>query len=212
MGRRAGVSAEETRAQLLDAASRVFAERGYDGASIADITRASGLSSGAIYAHFGSKAELFAAVLEMQGEREFTRLVGGQEVDDVAELFRIVGSSFDRRRPSDVNLAIAAVVAARRDPEVTRRVSDWLAGDEALVVEAVQAAQDLGQIDRHLSAEAIGRFTTMLSLGAQLTRALDLPAVDHDHWSALIARLVRSAEPGADAGVDAHPDPVRDSA
>lgn len=72
MGRRAGVSAQETRAQLLDAAARVFAERGYDGAGIADIARTAGLSSGAIYAHFSSKAELFTTVLELAGEREIS--------------------------------------------------------------------------------------------------------------------------------------------
>jgi AcrR family transcriptional regulator len=47
------------RAQILSAASRCFAEKGYYGTSIDDIGAAAGLSKGAIYHHFGSKREIF---------------------------------------------------------------------------------------------------------------------------------------------------------
>src|SRR5215469_17322934 len=58
MGRIAGATAAETRKRLLAAAADVFAERGYDGTRVADIAAAAGVSNGALYAHFGSKAEL----------------------------------------------------------------------------------------------------------------------------------------------------------
>ena len=61
MGRIAGVTTEEIERRLIGAAALVFARRGYDGAGIAEITSEAGLSSGAVYSRFGSKAELFAA-------------------------------------------------------------------------------------------------------------------------------------------------------
>ena len=64
VGRIAGMTAEETRSRLIEAASRSFAERGYDGTRIAEIAREAGLSSGAIYAHYRSKAELLLAALQ----------------------------------------------------------------------------------------------------------------------------------------------------
>ncbi|MFG1708833.1 TetR family transcriptional regulator [Nonomuraea sp. M3C6] len=67
MGRIAGVTAAETRARLLQAAVVVFAERGYDGTRVADIAQAAGVSNGALYAHFGSKAELLVAALHQHG-------------------------------------------------------------------------------------------------------------------------------------------------
>jgi AcrR family transcriptional regulator len=57
-----------TRARLLDAAMRLFAERGYDGTTIGDIERAAGLAprSGALYQYFGGKQELLHAALERE--------------------------------------------------------------------------------------------------------------------------------------------------
>ncbi|HKE75173.1 MAG TPA: helix-turn-helix domain-containing protein, partial [Acidimicrobiales bacterium] len=63
MGRIAGVTPEETRERLLDAAARVFELKGYEGATVAQIAREAGVSSGAIYAHYASKADLLADAL-----------------------------------------------------------------------------------------------------------------------------------------------------
>jgi AcrR family transcriptional regulator len=55
---------DETRTRLLQAAAAVFAERGIDGASVDAIARAAGRTSGALYAHFGSKEGLLLELLE----------------------------------------------------------------------------------------------------------------------------------------------------
>lgn len=51
-----------TRQKVLDAARGLFAERGYDAATIRDIARAAGMSTGAVFANFQDKAELFETV------------------------------------------------------------------------------------------------------------------------------------------------------
>ena len=51
----------ETRARILEAASAAFRRDGYDAARIDDIMAGAGLTRGAFYAHFKSKAELFRA-------------------------------------------------------------------------------------------------------------------------------------------------------
>jgi AcrR family transcriptional regulator len=52
-----------TRQCILEAAQRLFASRGYHGASIRDIAHACGLSNAALYYHFGSKQNLYFEVL-----------------------------------------------------------------------------------------------------------------------------------------------------
>ena len=52
-----------TRQKVLDAARALFAERGYEPATIRDIARGAGMSTGAVFANFQDKAELFEAVL-----------------------------------------------------------------------------------------------------------------------------------------------------
>lgn len=55
---------EVRRAQILDAALRCFARKGYHAAKVDDIASDSGLSKGAIYWHFDSKEEIFLALLD----------------------------------------------------------------------------------------------------------------------------------------------------
>jgi AcrR family transcriptional regulator len=59
---------ETTRARLLDAAEKVFSEYGFEGASVRMINAAAQVDSGAIHYHFGSKADLFRAVIKRRGE------------------------------------------------------------------------------------------------------------------------------------------------
>lgn len=54
----------ETREQLLTAAERTFAARGYHGASVAEIAEAAGYTTGALYSNFSAKEELFLALLD----------------------------------------------------------------------------------------------------------------------------------------------------
>jgi len=63
--------AERSRAAILDAAERLFAERGFDAASLNDVAVAAGLSRGTPSYFFGSKEQLYEAVLEcVFAERE----------------------------------------------------------------------------------------------------------------------------------------------
>src|SRR3954468_11847577 len=55
---------DERRRQLLEAGARVFTERSYDDASMAEVARASGISKGLLYHYFPSKRDLFVATLE----------------------------------------------------------------------------------------------------------------------------------------------------
>ena len=55
---------EQTRALLVDAALRVFAERGYEEATVEDIAAAAGYSKGAYYFHFASKEDIFLELLD----------------------------------------------------------------------------------------------------------------------------------------------------
>ena len=53
-----------TRTRVLEAAARVFARRGFHGASVQDIAREAGATTGAIYSNFAGKEDLYLAVFE----------------------------------------------------------------------------------------------------------------------------------------------------
>src|ERR1700756_5514841 len=53
-----------TQRRILDAATEVFATRGFTAATMADVVAGSGASIGSIYHHFGGKNEVFLAIFE----------------------------------------------------------------------------------------------------------------------------------------------------
>lgn len=58
------------RAQILDAATRVFAEKGFHGATVRDVARAAGLADGTLYIYFKGKNELMLGILDRLNESE----------------------------------------------------------------------------------------------------------------------------------------------
>jgi AcrR family transcriptional regulator len=182
VGRIAGVTAEETKARLLSSAATVFARRGYAGASIAELASEAGLSSGAIYAHYRGKADLFVATLRAHGARELEAMLGfGNPLSALAAK----GSALDRRTPAERTLLVQAIVAAQADPAVAKVLKASFADRAGLIADVLRPS-----IDETVSADAVARFTLMVALGSLLVAALDLPPVDHSDWTALIARLV----------------------
>jgi len=63
MARPVNANAEETRGRILDAASQLFAQHGYEGASVRQIASAAGVSLGMIRHYFGSKDGLYDACI-----------------------------------------------------------------------------------------------------------------------------------------------------
>jgi AcrR family transcriptional regulator len=86
-----------TRRNILEVATRHFAEKGYSGARIDEIAAETATSKRMIYYYFKDKEELFVAVLEHAYSR-IRELESGLNVEDLepeAALAEIVGSTFD---------------------------------------------------------------------------------------------------------------------
>jgi len=66
---------ETTRAALLQAATALFAQRGFTGTALEDVASAARVTRGAVYHHFASKRELFEAVLEAQEKQATGRIL-----------------------------------------------------------------------------------------------------------------------------------------
>jgi len=73
-GRPVAGSNPAKRQQIIDGARRVFIEKGFDAASMNDVTRAAGVSKGTVYVYFASKEDLFEALIEEEREKIFQDL------------------------------------------------------------------------------------------------------------------------------------------
>ena len=92
MGRIPGVTGAETRERLLRAAADVFAEHGFDGTRVAAIAAAAGLSNGALYAHFASKADLLVDALRTHGRGRLADLFAAEPDLPVTVLLLLIGT------------------------------------------------------------------------------------------------------------------------
>lgn len=83
---RRALAKQRTRERVLSAARRLFTERGYEGATIRDIAQAAGMSTGAVFASFSDKSELFDEILVADYEVVYAQMkqagVTGLSVDE----------------------------------------------------------------------------------------------------------------------------------
>ena len=188
MGRIAGVTAAETRERLLRAAADVFAERGYDGTRVADIAAAAGVSNGALYAHFASKADLLADALRTHGRNLLADMFAAEPDRPVVDLLLAVGRGLRQRRDPRGYLIVEALTAARRDEDVARPMREYMAERAGWLAGLMRLAQSGGELDPALSPDALAHFCLLLAMGSALLTP-DLHPVGEADWATLLARV-----------------------
>jgi AcrR family transcriptional regulator len=114
----------DRRKRLLDAAARLFAERGFHGVSIEDLGAAADISGPAVYRHFPNKDAVLSALLVGVSER---LLAGGQAevataVDDAEALRRLVSFHTDFALSEPELISVQGRDLSNLSPDVARRV------------------------------------------------------------------------------------------
>jgi TetR/AcrR family transcriptional repressor of nem operon len=142
---------EETRRRILNAAARLFRERGYEGAGLDAIMSEAGLTAGGFYAHFTSKEALFseamgAALTEARtpGARRLSSADGG---DPLLNLVRGYLSRSHRDHPEQGCPLPVLTPDVARSGEATRegyerQFLNYLAEIESLLPEGTGAERD----------------------------------------------------------------------
>lgn len=202
MGRVAGVTAAETRDRLIAAAGQAFAEHGYEGARVADIAAAAGVSNGALYAHFGGKADLLVEALNDGAPGDLTELFLAHPDHTLPDLLTLLGAGLPTRPTG--SLVVEALVAARRDPDVRSLMRSHLGNRNDWFVDLVRAAQSQGQIDPTLDPEALAQFCLVVLLGSALVAPASRDA-DDAAWTTLVTRLVDALRPPVGAAHTTRP-------
>ena len=90
---------ERTKQEIIRKSAPIFNEKGYDGAALSDLMRATGLEKGGIYRHFDSKEQLAAEAFDYAWKVALdTRFEGTQEISNTVDrLKRIVWNFRDQR-------------------------------------------------------------------------------------------------------------------
>jgi len=202
VARIAGVSPDETRAKLVDAAARLFELKGYEGSTVAGIAREAGVTTGAIYTHYERKVDLLVDALHVNRDRVAAAALdagGDVDVDDPASVLLALARRLVRRDDDRTSLLAEALLASRRDAELAQVLAGTLAEREGVIAELLAEGQRQGRLRPDTSATAAARFALLLALGSLFARALDLPPVDDDEWEALVRTVIDGFVPDQEA-------------
>ena len=178
------------RERLLDAAARVFAEKGYEGAKIQTVVKEAGLSTGAVYGRFTSKNDLLREAVITRSTPQLQR--AGDGVAKVADLVARGASELAPALTDAEALLLETYVTARREPEVAAAVAEADQRWRDAVAPLVRTALVDGTVDEGVDAEAVLFLVRALRLGMLLHRGSGLPTPEQDGWEALVRRVVAS--------------------
>jgi AcrR family transcriptional regulator len=200
---------DDTTTRLVSAAAQVFAQKGYDGAGVAEIARRAGLTTGAIYSRYSGKAELLAAAIEFCVPDEFDQLFAEHAFDGRAkDLLHAVGSHLVLRTPSPMQgVLLEAFVAARRDPEVASVLRQHFDERRQRLADLLEIGKAHGLIDPELDTYSIVHFAHSVGLGFLAYDAIGAQHPEPNAWEALIARVVAALDPRTPASAATPPTP-----
>jgi AcrR family transcriptional regulator len=192
--------------RLLSAAAEVFAERGYDGAGVAEIARRAGVTTGAIYSRYRGKAELLVAALDVHTTDELDMLFADHRFEGrMEDIIRIAGSHLvDPDEDGCPDLLLEAFVAARRHPDVAEMLRNRMDERRGRLVDIIEAAKSDGGISAAVDTDALVAFCHAVGFGFLLFQAVDSPLPGRLPWEGLISRLVAAL---GDPSLDPAPTP-----
>jgi TetR/AcrR family transcriptional regulator, transcriptional repressor of aconitase len=182
------------RVSILDAAARLFARKGLNSATMADIAAEANLSAGAIYRYFGSKEELMRAVFDEAVERN--QQMFHDEAESASSPFvalerigRRIWIELDDR---DVLICeVQMALTAARDPDdFGMDLSRNRKVIRELLEGMVRAAQEAGEIDPDIDPSALAVLLQAATGGIQMLKLNDEENIDVEAAFDLMVRMV----------------------
>jgi AcrR family transcriptional regulator len=186
-----------TRAALVASARRVFARDGFHGANLTAIAREAGLTKGAVYSNFDSKADVFLAVLDDDlADLEPESWDPLAKYDSVPNLYgksvRLPGLVAEEREALGFGLAtLEFAAAAARDQELSDAASERLG--QLLAAFDAMARRD-HRDDDPLSVEQLGTMLFAFDQGAAFLWLIGQMHIDADMLREVMLRMLRPGE------------------
>jgi AcrR family transcriptional regulator len=154
---------EFDRDAVLDQASTLFWQRGYDVVSIQDLEAATGLGRGSIYNAFGDKEELFLAALDRYVSKHASASLQHLSRSNVAEGIELMFDAIIERMGDPANprgclLTNTSLAFGTGSTRIDGEVAKKIKAMEFLLEKAITRARDEGQIPADANPKQLARF------------------------------------------------------
>jgi AcrR family transcriptional regulator len=190
-----------THERLLTAAREVFLERGFHGASVAEIAERAGYTTGALYSNFGGKDDLFLAVLDVELAERAGSQRGAMEGRSLEQVIRAAARdlhSAGARDPAMTPLIVEFWTYAADKPKLREQASALHERQIEWIAELLRESGERHGVQFRISAEDAARGGGALSRGARLERLLDPSSITErtfeEMFTAYVMGLVVSGD------------------
>lgn len=140
-------AAEERREQILDAALRVFSEKGYNGASIRDIAREVGVTEGLLYHYFESKEQILHACWKERSWRaHLERILGSAEGVPLEQVLRELVVDFLQSLYEKAPMIRMCASEMQHNSEMAAFYIERIEENQRLILDFLLARQAAGEI------------------------------------------------------------------
>jgi TetR/AcrR family transcriptional repressor of nem operon len=155
---------EQTRQEIIRKAAPIFNQKGYDGAALSDLMRATGLEKGGIYRHFGSKQELAGDAFDYAWKLAMdTRFEGTEQIPNTVDRLKQIVRNFRDRRtqlvPGGCPLLNTAIDSDDGNPKLRAKarqaLSAWLDCMESIAKEGKRRGEIRSDVDSRKLATLI---------------------------------------------------------
>ncbi|MEG2311898.1 TetR/AcrR family transcriptional regulator [Brevundimonas sp.] len=169
------VAKARTRIKVLEAARNLFAERGYDAATIRDIAKGAGMSTGAVFANFQDKAELFEAVFSDEMAALSEAFTAGVAIEAGTSARLAGGLSAGYHQVLDHLPLMQAMVARSwfQPEDADKRVREFLAPVITTISDVLQAGIAKGELRQDTDVAMLSRMVWDIYLSNLRRAAFD---------------------------------------
>ncbi|HEV3093855.1 MAG TPA: TetR/AcrR family transcriptional regulator [Solirubrobacteraceae bacterium] len=188
-----------TRQRLIEAADAVFATQGFCGASVEEIARRAGATTGALYSNFSGKEDLFLELFEDRTTahmQEYCEIFyQGETPEEQARAGADRWMRILRERPDYFPLLIEFWTYALREPEARRRFADRFAAFRAAIAQQVSdgaAQRGIPMTDE--MAQRLGLVINALGNGIALEKLVDPEGVPDELFGDVLVLISTALE------------------
>jgi AcrR family transcriptional regulator len=156
--------------EALEKALQVFWARGYEGASMAELTEALGINKPSIYAAFGNKEELFRKALTRytSGPAAFVKeAMKEPTAHQVAEKFLLLAVDFfsDKSTPNGCMIVQAALTGGQGSSAIQQELIGYRKSIESSFSQRFDLAKEQGDLPQHVNTKQLAKYIATIHQG-----------------------------------------------
>lgn len=189
-------SKQQTRKELLEVASEMFAEQGFYSTSVDQIAEEAGYSKGAIYSNFGSKDDLFLSVFKENQKEDLQHLeIIAEEYSSLDEFIQKIEQNHQQERNENQDwsiLKLEFLLYAMRDATVSKKLAPILQDSRSQMTNILKRFYQTKEQKHVVSIDKLAFLLLSLDIGIGIQSYVDEESIPENVFAEGLKLLLKA--------------------